>query len=126
MRKVPTCYKPSLVVLDTTNLQALLSTPMRVSLPLVDVLKVRPKLWHKVVKCLSRMGIEMSLVQEMRETMVVDPIKKLKCKPIPLNKVGDYNEGNKSNITLPIEFNKVQSLAILDSRARVALIMIQV
>ena len=66
------------------NLQALLSTPVKVLLPLVDVLKVRPKLWHEVVKFLSKVGIEMLLVQELRETMVVDPVNKVKCEPVPL------------------------------------------
>ena len=50
----------------------------------------------------------------------------MRCEPIPLNKVGDYNEGNDSDTTLPIEFNEVQSLAILDSGAGVALITIQI
>ena len=76
-------------MLDITNLQALLSTLVRVSLPLADVLKVRPELWHEIVNCLRRMGIEMPLVQEFRETMVVDLVKKVKCEPAPLNKVGD-------------------------------------
>ena len=65
-------------MLDTANLQALLSTLVRVLLPLVDVLKVRLKLWHEVVKCLRRMGIKLPLVQEVKETMVVDPMKKVK------------------------------------------------
>ena len=89
VRKVPTQYKLTTEVLDIANLQALLSTPVRVSLSLADVLKVRPELWHEVVKCLRRIGIEMPLVQEIRETMVVDPMKKVKCEPVPLNKVGD-------------------------------------
>ena len=44
VRRVPTQYKPTTEVLDTANLQALLSAPIRVSLPLADVLKVRPEL----------------------------------------------------------------------------------
>ena len=55
------------------------------SLPLANVLKVRPKLWHEVVKCLRRMGIEMLLVQEMGETMGIDPIKKVKHEQVPFN-----------------------------------------
>ena len=47
------------------------------------------------------------------------------CETIPLNKVGDYNEGNNSNTTLLVEFNEVQNLAILDSGERVALITMQ-
>ena len=50
----------------------------------------------------------------------------MRCESVPLNKVGDYSEGNDSNTTLPVEYNDVQSLAILDSEAGVALIAIQV
>ena len=61
------------------------------------------------------MGIEMPLVQEIRGTMVVDPVKKAKYESIPLNKVGDYCEGDDGNTTLLVEFNEVKILAILDS-----------
>ena len=108
------------------NLQALLSTPVRVSLPLVDQLKVRPELWHEVVKSLKRMGIELPLIKEFRETMVIEPTKRVKCEPVPLNKVGDYYEGDDGNTTLPVEFNGVKSLAILDSGAGVAIATKQV
>ena len=40
---------------------------------------------------------------------------------VPLNKVGEYYEGADGNITLPIEYNDVKNLAILDSGARVAI-----
>ena len=126
VRRVPTQYKPTTEVLDTANLQALLSAPVRVSLPLANVLKVRPELWHEVVKCLKKMGIEMPLVQELKETMVIDPTKKVKCEPVPLNKVGDYCEGDDGNTTLPVEFNRVKSLVILDSGAGVAIATKQV
>ena len=46
----------------------------------------------------------------------------VRCELASLNKVGDYNEGNDSNTTLPIEYNDIKSLAILDSGERVALI----
>ena len=41
--------------------------------------------------------------------------------PIPLNKVGEYCEGADDNITLPIEYNEIKTLAILDSGAGVAI-----
>ena len=40
--------------------------------------------------------------------------------------MGEFNEGNNSNTTLQVEFNEVQSLAILDSGAGVALVTTQV
>ena len=50
----------------------------------------------------------------------------VRCELVPLNKVGDYNEGNNGNTILPIEYNEVQSLAILNSGVGVALITMQV
>ena len=43
-----------------------------------------------------------------------------------LNKVGNYCEGGNDNTTLPLEFNEVKSVAILDSGARVAIATKQV
>ena len=34
---------------------------------------------------------------------------------VPINKVIDYCEGEESNTTLPVEFNEVKSMVILDS-----------
>ena len=39
---------------------------------------------------------------------------------VPLNKVGDYCEGEDGNITLPIEYNYVNTLAILGSGVGIA------
>ena len=41
--------------------------------------------------------------------------------PIPINKVGDYCEGEDGNTTLPVEYNGMKNLAILDSGAGVAI-----
>ena len=48
-------------------------------------------------------------------------VRKVKYKPVPSNKVGDYCEGEDNNTTLPVEFNEVKSMAILDSGAGVAI-----
>ena len=36
-----------------------------------------------------------------------DGVAKVKCELAPINKVGDYCEGEDSNTTLPVEFNEV-------------------
>ena len=46
---------------------------------------------------------------------------RVKCEPVSVNKVGDYCKGEDGNTTLPVEFNEVKSLAILDSGAGVAI-----
>ena len=45
---------------------------------------------------------------------------KVKCEPVPINKVGDYCEKEDINTTLPVEFNEIKSMAILDSGVGVA------
>ena len=42
-------------------------------------------------------------------------------KPVPLNKVGEYCEGDDDNTTIPVEFAGKRSVAILDSGAGVAI-----
>ena len=48
-------------------------------------------------------------------------VREVKFEPIPINKVGDYCEGEDNNTTLPIEFNEIKSMAILDSGTGVAI-----
>ena len=50
-----------------------------------------------------------------------DTKKQKNFEPVPLNKVGDYYEGEDSNTTIPIEFKGQQTLAILDSGTGVAI-----
>ena len=45
----------------------------------------------------------------------------MKYEPVPINKVGNYCEGEDGNTTLPVEYKDVKSLAILDSGAGVAI-----
>lgn len=63
-----------------------------------------------------RVALKELLVNEQ----VNDKPKWVRCGPIPINKVGDYYKGEDENTTLPMEFNKVKSLTILDIRDRVA------
>ena len=48
-------------------------------------------------------------------------VEKVKCEPIPFNKVKDYCEREDNNTTLPVEFNDIKSMAILDSGAGLAI-----
>ena len=71
------------------------------------------------------MGVHLPIADAIKK-VVKETKPKVRCEPVPLNKVGDYNEGNNSNATLPVKYNDVQSLAILDSGVGVALITVQV
>ena len=98
---------------DTLNLQALLSAPVTCTLPLKDLLKVKPELWDEVAVFMS--GRE----SKSRSLGLKDLVKEhsnvhSKPTPIPINKVGQY-EGDDGNTTLPVTINKMKSIAILDS-----------
>ena len=57
MLRVPSQYHPSPTVMDTTNLQILMSTPVKVSMTLAKILKTKPELWQEVTTCLNKMGV---------------------------------------------------------------------
>ena len=121
LRKVPTQYKSVPLVLDATNLHALLSTPIRVTLPLADVLRVKPELWEGIARAFKQMGVKIPSREELNITNEGERRKQVNYEPVPINKVGDYCEGEDGNTTLPVKFNEVTSLAILDSGAGVAI-----
>ena len=54
--------------------------------------------------------------------MSKEVVERVKCEPVPLNKVKDYCEGEDGNITLAVEYKNVTPLAILDSGARVSIV----
>ena len=105
--------------MDTANIQTFMSTPIMVTLTLAEVLKVKPELWQEVTTCLGHEGVQR--IKTKSNQMPGDGVGKVKCEPVPINKVGDYCEGEDSNTTLPVELNEVKSMAILDSGAGVAI-----
>lgn len=84
----------------------------------MDLLKVRPDLWKSVAKCLIKQGFWNKKIHvEEIPTLESNPSTKIK---VPVNnKVGGKAEDDEGNTTLPIKINKVESIAIMDSGARV-------
>ena len=95
-RKLASHRYGSTKTVDVSNLSNLLATPIKCTLPLADVLRVKPELWEGVAKCLKKMGIKLpnGELLGLKEDQV-EP----KCKPVPLNKVGEYCEGEDGNTT---------------------------
>ena len=118
-KKFPNLQMPSHKDLDITNLSALMSAPIKCTLPLSDILKVKPELWEDVARYLKTIGIELPIMKQNPTENKVQAKKNLA--PVPLNKVGDYCEGEDSNTTIPVTYNEVTTLAILDSGAGVAI-----
>ena len=50
----------------------------------------------------------------------------MKCEPFPLNKVGNYNERDENNTTLPMELDDVKNLIALNNGASVAIAIEQI
>lgn len=116
VRRVPSRYMPSPMILDMANLQALLPAPVKVTLPFRDILKVKLELWQEVVRCSTKMGINMTNQIPNQENINESASNNVKCEPVPINKVRNYCRGEDGNTTLLVEFMEVKSLAILDSK----------
>ena len=105
---------------DTYNLSSLLSTPIKCTLTLGELLRIRPHIWQDLSKTLNHIriaGVSWSQVKDLKSTNEHT----IQVQLVLLNKIGEYCEGAKGNITLPIEYNNEKTLAILDSGARIAI-----
>ena len=99
--------------LDTRGLIEILSTLGSCTITLAELLRIKPEMWANVGECLKKFGIK-NPTQRIKEGL--DEIEKPgNTRPVPLNKVGEYCEGEDGNTTLPVEFQGVTTMAILDS-----------
>ena len=104
---------------DMENLHALMSALITCTLPLTDLLKVRPDLWEGVAKCLAKQGFQNKKIPvEEIPTQESSPSTKIN---VPVNRVGGKTKDDEGNTTLPVKINKVESIAILDSGAGVGI-----
>ena len=117
---IPSVRKLSHKEQDTGNLLSLLSTPIDCKLTLGELLKIRPHLWNKLAAILEKMNIKGIKPDELNQLQNGNKTR-AQVQPIPVNKVGEYCEGKDINITLPIEYNNVQTLATLDSGAGIVI-----
>ena len=78
-------------------------------------------MWTEVGHCLEKFGVKNPIKVLQQELEMGDQSKK-SAKPVLVNKVGDYCEGEEGNTTLPVEYNGVKTKAILDSGAGIAIV----
>ena len=57
MLRVLSQYHTNPTIINIANLQMLISTPIKVSLTLAEILKVKLEMWQEVTTCLDKMGI---------------------------------------------------------------------
>ena len=76
---------------DIANLQALLSVPITCSLPLFELLKIKPDLWMNVAACLTEQGV-WAPGYNLTDLLKAIPQERKPNKPvlIPINKVGKH------------------------------------
>ena len=79
VRKIPSQRFPSPPKMDIVNLTALMSAPIQCTLPLVDVLRVKPELWKELEKYLKHMGIDIRV--STKETCLKGEATKQKTTP---------------------------------------------
>ena len=106
---------------DTLNLQDILAAPVTATLPLMDFLKVKPKIWAQVSRLLKDKGYagikNFSLDQQTEQTQ--QPLEK----KFLLNKLNNFGKhrADKGNSMMPVQVDKVKTLAILDIGAGVSI-----
>ena len=95
-----------------------MSAPVTCTLPLADLLKVRPDLWENIAG-LSKMG-EFCKKHKI-EPESIKPARK-KAVQVPINTVAYVPKADDTgNTTLPLEHSDYKAIAILDTGARVSI-----
>ena len=99
-----------------------MSAPVTSTIPLADLLKIRPNLWEKVMgfpkvgEFCTRHNIEPNDLQKKPNKRTRKPV------PVSINKVSLQSTKNEmGNTTLPMEFNDCKAMAILDTGAGVSI-----
>ncbi len=121
IRALPSQRRTGPKKIDAKALTDILSTPVKCTITLAELLKIKPELWTEVGKCLEKFGVK-NPIKVLQVELETGAQHKKRVEPVPINKVGDYCEGEEGNTTLPVECNGVQTKAILESGARIAIL----
>ena len=106
---------------DTLNLQAIMSAPVMATLPLMDLLKVKPELWEQVSELLRNKGYlvdEHFKLEQQKAVMPKPPVHK-----VSLNKLNNHGKfkAESGHTTLPIQVLKVKTFTVLDTGTRISI-----
>jgi len=105
----------------TLNLHLVLNNRVIATLPLMELLKVKLKLWSQVSHMLQKRGYALG-----DESVTVENLPAMQgtiVQKVPLNKVNKYekNGKDKENSMLPIKMDMVKTMAILDTGAGISI-----
>ena len=98
------------------DLEAIISAPIKCTLPLIELMKVFPKLWEGLTKKLVEKG-----VLNKGRLSQVGPARTTYLEPVELKKVSGIQTKNVGNTTMPINYKDIESIAILDSCAGISI-----
>ena len=93
-----------------TDLQAILSTPIKCTVPLIELMKLRPELWERLIEKLVEQG-----VLNRGQLNQANPAKTAYYEPVELKKVSGIQIKDEGNTTLPVVYEGIESMATLDS-----------
>ncbi|MCO5564867.1 hypothetical protein L7F22_018535 [Adiantum nelumboides] len=121
-RVVPSQRKAIPKMMDTKSMHEVMSAPIQCTITLFELLKIKPYAWDEMGKHLEKMGLKIPLQElSINGQSSKTPQEDANTKPVSINKVGEYCEGEEGNTTLLVEYKGVKTLAILDSGAGVAI-----
>lgn len=116
--RVPSLIKPKEGEIDANNMQAALAAPITCTLPLGELLKVRPQIWEHIGQYLQ--GKDLAKVEEKKTTLARGNLT-ISIGQIPLNKVSGPSSPSYDNTTLLVEHTSIVAIAILDSGAGISI-----
>ena len=114
IRKLPSLWRETPAVKGSANIQEMLEAQLQNTLQLAKHFNIELSLTRERELDQTSTGIE----KADKETELSI---KANVQPVPINKVGDYCEGEDGNTYLPVEYVNVKTMAILDSGAGVAI-----
>ena len=103
--RVPSVQKMKREEKPSDDLEAIPSAPITCTLPLIELMKLKPDLWEGLVEKLVAHEI----------------LNKGSFDNVGLNKVSGVKAKDEGNTTLPVTYKGIESIAILDSGARISI-----
>ena len=101
---------------ETPNLQAALSAQISCKLLLRELMRAQPEIWEGITEDMAAQGIlEKGKFEQSK------PAETIAGTRVALNKVSGVQEKDEGNTTLPVNYEGIESMAILDSGAGISI-----
>ena len=114
VQKLPSQWRDSSPIKGSNSMKEMLEAQIQNTLQLAERLNLKLNL--EIEKEFNQTQGDRNKTDHDIETST-----KANVKPVPINKVGEYCEGEDGNTHLPVEYANVRTMAILDSSVGVAI-----